>query len=211
MGSILTLLGLIFFFWGVHIVSRVFEHTYLWQIKEYRWDRIKAHIKDSKVISLKSFATLAAALLVFFGLLLSQFMSCKVLYLVLPVGFGYYVYSSLTVITRILGSKLIRPKKSLRNFLIVGSVLLLLLLPILFTLLFYKSLYLPSAEEIDTSEVLQIFPGKGEDDLLIVPLETAVLVLNFLYLFVFDLATPLLVGMMVTVTRPISFLLRKKK
>lgn len=212
--SILALLVFIYFFWFFRVARRVFVHTYLWQIKEYRWDRMKSHIREGGILSSKSLPSVISAILAFFGYLLSKFIGCRPLYLVMLVGFAYYVYSTLVSLTQLLGKKLIHPRKSLRNFLIVGTILLLSTFPIILTCMFYDALsFEPSAQprEVSEIELIRIFPEKTEEGLFIIPLETAAIVLFFLNIFVFDLAIPLLVAVMVAITAPFSSLLRKKK
>jgi hypothetical protein len=209
MGSIVFLVLFIFPFWFIHIVKRVFANTYLWQIKEYRWDRMMVYLRERNV--LKNYPTFIAASLSLFGLILSKYMGCRWLYLVILVGFGYYVYSTLVAATQVFMKKLVRPKISMRNFVIVVTALLLSLIPLIASYAFYKALYQEPVGEPTISETMQFFPERQEDNLLVIPLETATVVLFFLYLFAFDLALPALVAVIVFFSIPISSFIRKKK
>lgn len=211
MTVVFSLLVFIFAFWLIHIIGRIFEHTYLWQIKEYRWDRILVHIKESGVLSLKSYKTIVAIVLSILGVVLIKFMDCRALYLVIVLGFGYYVYSTLEVITKFLNKKITRPKKSLRNLIIAGSVLMMCFLPIIAAFLFMSSFDIKPLSDETSTEFMQIFPKQDISGVLIIPLETVTIILYFALLFIFDSFIPALVASVVTLTLPISSIIRKKK
>lgn len=215
MGYMIFFLLFVFIFWIIHITKRVFEHTYLWQLKEYRWDRIKAYIKEGRVFSIKSLPTAIVAVLAFFAILLVWYPKVKWLYIFLMFGFGYYTYQSLSIVSSIFVNRLTRPKKSIRNLIIVGTLLTLALIPILTSLYFYNSIYRPPISgdiyNIEVVDVGDIFPREGADGLLFIPLETITVGMYFKYLFGFDLAIPVLVAIMVAFTSIFSRISRKKK
>ena len=207
----LFLLIFVFAFWAVHVVRRVFANTYLWQIKEYRVDRILAHLNEKNLLSKKSFPTIISITLLFSGILLLKFLSCRILYGVLVIGFAYYVYSALATITKFLNKKLTCPAKRLRNLLVIGGVMILSLIALVIPYLFYISYFQETARDSIASEAFQIFPKEGDDGFLVIPLETASVVLFFVSLFVFDFLVPALVALIAVITTPLAALYRKKK
>jgi len=52
MHKFLLLIIFVFIFWFIYILGRILQSTYIWQVKEYRWDRIKVFLKDSNIISI---------------------------------------------------------------------------------------------------------------------------------------------------------------
>jgi len=213
MHRFLFFLIFVFIFWFIHIIKRIFEHVYIWQVKEYRWDRIKALLRESGTIS-KSLPTVIALLLTFFGILLSRFIQVKWLYLTIVVGFGYYVYSTLVTFTKLFNKTLIRPKKSIRNFVIIGSLVLLSMLPVLASFLFYVSIYKEptvTSSQLESAELVEIFPREVESGVVTIPLETVTAVLLFRYLFIFDLVLPFLIALLVFFSSIFAAFVRKKK
>lgn len=210
---LLFFLIFVFIFWFIHIIKRLFEHVYIWQVKEYRWDRIKAFLRESGTI-LKSLPTVIALLLTFSGVLLSRYIQVKWLYLTIVIGFGYYVYSTLVTFTKLLNKTLIHPKKSARNFLIISTLVLLSMLPVLASFLFYVSIYkepaVPSSQ-LESAELVEIFPREVESGVITVPLETVTAVLLFKYLFIFDLVLPFLIALLVFFSSIFAAFVRKKK
>lgn len=176
---------------------------------------MKAYIKEGRIFSIKSLPTAIAAVLAFFAILLVWYPKVKWLYIFLMLGFGYYTYQSLSTISSVFVKRLTRPKKSIRNFIIVGTLLTLALIPILTSLYFYNSIYRPPISgdiyNVEVVDVGDIFPREGADDLLFIPLETITVSMYFKYLFGFDLAIPFLVAIMVAVTSIFSRISRKKK
>ncbi|MBU0975836.1 MAG: hypothetical protein ABIE03_06530 [Patescibacteria group bacterium] len=218
MYRILYFLIFVFAFWFIHALSRILNHTYLWQLKEYRLDRIRVFLREKKILSLKIYPTIIAFLLGLSGFVLTKYMHVRWLYIALVLGFGYFVYSSLGTLTKLISRKLTFPKKSLRNLLIVGSVLVMSLVPLASSYMFYRSIYIEidgRHDNIDPQIVTSIdefFPQKmGDTDYYAVPLETGTIVLYFLLLFAFDLILPILVALFVFLTAILSAVTRKKK
>jgi hypothetical protein len=209
------LLIFVFVFFFITVLRRLFLHSYLWQIKEYRWDRMWAHIEEQNLLSLKSIPTVILTLLTIGAIILTRLLTIKWLYSVLLLGFAYFVYTTLCTLTDLLSNKLKRPKISIRNILIVIPVVVLSFSPLIGTGLFYKSLYKGSGSENQNGEgvnisIQEVFP-KESQGIQIIPLETISLVIFFKYLFAFDLAVPGLVSLLVAVTSIPSSLTRKKK
>jgi len=69
--SIVIFALFVYVFWFPAVFKRILLHSYLWQIKEYRWDRMSAYIAESKSLSLHSLPTVIASVLVLGTLLLA--------------------------------------------------------------------------------------------------------------------------------------------
>ena len=213
MSYIVIFFILTFPFSFIHFIKRIFEHTYLWQIKEYRWDRMRSYMRSGKLPTLLNPPTLIAFMLSAGSILVLRRMTSTVSYIVYLVGFGYFVYSSLVSLPKFLSKEIIRPKKSKRNMLIVGTALLLSLLPLILSFWFYYSLdaeLAPISSE-GTVSLSELIPEKRADGLVLIPLETATIILYFMFLFVFDLMLPAFLAALVGVTSIFSRVVRKKK
>jgi len=213
MSYIVVFFILTFPFAFIHFIKRIFEHTYLWQIKEYRWDRMRSFMRSGKLPTLLNPPTLIAFMLSAGSILVLRRMTSTVSYIVYLVGFGYFVYSSLVSLPKFLNKEIIRPKKSKRNMLLVGPALLLSLLPLILSFWFYYSLdaeLAPITSE-GTVSLSELIPEKRADGLVLIPLETATIILYFMFLFVFDLMLPAFLAALVGVTSIFSRVVRKKK
>jgi len=62
-------LSFFIFFWFLHILRRTFFWLYLWQLKEYRWDRFKDELQQNPRVLVPVSAIAALALLLFSPLL----------------------------------------------------------------------------------------------------------------------------------------------
>lgn len=211
--SILVFVIFVYLFWFPHVVSRVFKHTYLWQIKEYRWDRMLAHIRETKVHLLNYLQTTIALFLFLGGMFLIKFLENKWLYIVLVVGFSYYCFITLDTATKAYVRKLVRPKLSIRNGLVLVGAFVFALLPLLFSLLFFSSLYegpFNLKESISPATPGTIVPHRIDSGVIVIPLETITIVLFFFMMFLYDLLTPLLVTLFVSMTAPVAAFFRHR-
>ncbi|WP_325275667.1 hypothetical protein [Romboutsia sp.] len=188
------------------------EHIYLWQIKEYRIDRMKVYIKEAKVFSLKSYPTIVAFLLATFGILLTVYTDRRFLYIVIPLGFAYYVLSALNSFSALISKKVNFPKKSLRNLLIAISIMVLTIVPIVSAFQYYQTYHISSIQDLELGDFSNIFPTEvGDTGVFTIPLETATVILYFVYLFAFDLTLPFIIALLVFATSFFSIIVRKKK
>ncbi len=204
----------IYIFWLPHIIRRIFFQLYMWQIKEYRYDRMIAYLKESKFKSLMSLPAFISFVFSIFGLLLLKFIHVRYLYFIILISFSYYVYSTLNTFTGFLCKRNKCPKKSLRNAMIVFGLVILSFLPIIFSTYFYSSIYRQNeVQVVDTSQTvsLDVFPQKQESGLISISLETAVVVIFFCMLFLFDLVLPILTIILIKFTSIFVFFYRKKK
>src|SRR3990167_8791989 len=131
----LNLLAVILFFlFPVYAVifEQILLQVYLWQVKEYRFDRFYSFIRydrhisvQAQILNLAKIAVLASALFYIISLepvLLMAVVICFVIYL---VQFTY-------ILQNLIGKRLLRPRfKSLRNLLVLSGSFLLVLVPLL--------------------------------------------------------------------------------
>lgn len=217
MSIFIVFLLIIYLVFMVHALKRVFENIYLWQVKEYRLDRVISYLKENKKQILRSSPLIISLFLSIMGILLVFSLHMKVLYLSVLFSFGYFVYSGLVFITKILNKKATLIKKSKRNVLLLSGILIFSLFPLIFSYLSYSSWYSDFgsvAHEIsqnDQTEILTIFPEENDNGLMIIPLETAASALYFTYLFLFDLFIPIFVAFFVWLTSYFAEISRKKK
>jgi len=170
-------------------------------------------MRSGKLPTLLNPPTLIAFMLSAGSILVLRRMTSTVSYIVYLVGFGYFVYSSLVSLPKFLNKEIIRPKKSKRNMLLVGPALLLSLLPLILSFWFYYSLdaeLAPITSE-GTVSLSELIPEKRADGLVLIPLETATIILYFMFLFVFDLMLPAFLSVLVGFTSIFSRVVRKKK
>ena len=169
-------------------------------------------MKESKVFSLKSMPSVIALLLSLFGFMLTIFTQVRWLYLVIPIGFGYYVFSSLNTFTQVFSKKLQYPKKSARNILITISIIILTIIPVVSAYQFYEKFYISSTQTFEIADIQNLFPSEVDDSgVYVIPLETATIMLYFVYLFVFDFVLPLVISFLVLLTSFFAVFARKKK
>jgi hypothetical protein len=194
------------------------NHTYIWQLKEYRLDRVQAFIKEKKILSLKSYPTIIAFALTILGIIVTKYSHIRPLYIIFVIGFGYFVYSSLGTLTALISKRLSFPKKSIRNLLIVGCVLIASIIPLISSYTFYRSIYIEIDGRHDNvrpeliTDIDEFFPQRmGDTDYYAIPLETGTIILSFVLLFAFDLILPALVALFVFITSVFSTASRKKK
>ncbi|MDD3647662.1 MAG: hypothetical protein PHS44_04150 [Candidatus Dojkabacteria bacterium] len=218
MYRILYFLIFVFLFWFGHTLRRILNHTYIWQLKEYRLDRVQAFIKEKKILSLKSYPTIIAFALTILGIIVTKYSHIRPLYIIFVIGFGYFVYSSLGTLTALISKRLSFPKKSIRNLLIVGCVLIASIIPLISSYTFYRSIYIEIDGRHDNvspeliTDIDEFFPQRmGDTDYYAIPLETGTIILSFVLLFAFDLILPALVALFVFITSVFSTASRKKK
>jgi UDP-N-acetylmuramoyl-tripeptide--D-alanyl-D-alanine ligase len=211
---ILAFLLFVYLFFIPHLIKRVFEQIYLWQIKEYRWDRMRVFLLAKSFFQTIGKATIFAFFLSLAGMVLLSFMEKRWLYMVLLIGFSYYVHSSLVTLTSVLNKSYIKPRKSIRNLLIFTMVLVLSLIPIYRSLEFYSILPVRNDGIEITSEpanVISILPSVDERGITTIPLDTATITLFFCNIFAFDLLIPVIISGLVFLTSILSLISKKWK
>ena len=123
------LFQLVFIFWYFHIIRRFFYYLYLWQLKEYRFDRYMAKIKDG--FKLSAFLIVAFYWLLLIYILLLNFNFRNIFYLYLALAF-YSLYK--------LFSKQWRFPRPTFKILALGGIVFLSLT--LFTFIFWSHFFI---------------------------------------------------------------------
>lgn len=200
------------------ILSNSFHNLYLWQIKEYRFDRVWSYIRFEKNFSRKQL------LLWFVKLGLS---AISILYLASPNS-GYLSFTFVVIfllyfselqqfVFTLYKKRFIRPGlKSSRNLIILFlffSIILITSLKIFFWLaqFNYSDTFWSSLPLTNTGDAWQVFNGSvNNSDLATIPLLNLVVALTLLGVLVLDLCTPVLIAFMVFITAPLSSFKRKR-
>lgn len=110
----------------------IFDHTYLWQIKEYRFDRMSSSLKNElKLRSLFSILAIFKTVLLISSLLL--FIHLNIYSLILAcIDLALNIFLTSVIIQRFITKKFRRPKVSIRNLLILLSTLGLTILCLIY-------------------------------------------------------------------------------
>ena len=112
-------IGLIIFMWVpsvVVLIRNISHHTYIWQIKEYRVDRVISQIKYSEERSLKGNWINAIQVLLLLGSIVFFIHPLNILLIIPALTLISYTIESMQSIEGAILGKFIRPKKSIRNF-----------------------------------------------------------------------------------------------
>ncbi len=189
------------------LIRNVAHATYIWQIKEYRLDRIWSHLRFREepsgrnlVINVFQYAFLAFNLLFFLG-------PNNLLLIVPGLIFVSYIYESFTSLDEIFAKKIILPKKSIRNLLIVSFSIAILLLINLIPLHFLYNLQSQNFPLIDSNTV-------NFEDFLVqkdistntntIPIAILILFVSTTLILATDLISPAIVSLFVLLTEPLA-------
>lgn len=213
MAELLVLI--IFFSLPVYLVvaGNLLWFVYLWQIKEYRPDRIISHYRYDYTLSRKSRLIILLKLALILGSLL-LLMSPEAIVLILSVPMAYVIYLDQAgfVISNVLRGESLRPKvKSIRNILVLAFSILTLLSPV--TIITYWAYgFLPlaagSAVNLPVGSFADIAPTV-ENGLVLWKLPVIALVLLNIGLLSADLLTHPVVIFWVIITEPLAVIRRK--
>jgi UDP-N-acetylmuramoyl-tripeptide--D-alanyl-D-alanine ligase len=218
-----ALIALIFFLSApflLVILTRVLEYIYLWQVKEYRLDRVISHLKYEGSWSYSDEFSISIRVSVLITLLMYYLSPLSsALAIALIVALVFYSFNAFDDLHKILHKKMRRPSlKSPRNILILFSTLIVIALPfayILFLLNQFNAIPVFQNIVIDNiNNPANVFPLNMQ---LAVKTEDIVIVSLPIYLSIFaiascvaiDLAIPLITTVFVYLTAPLSILKRK--
>lgn len=223
------LIAFIIFFYipGVIVLIRnIFRDTYFWQIKEYRVDRVLSSIRyreeptqRNKLINILQYGLFASSIIFFIQ-------PVNILLIIPVLTFGSYWMEALNTLQSVVLKRLTHPKKSLRNMLVMGISLFILVLPILIPIRFVVNLYennqisnqisnqvsTINSEQIKfTDFFIQERVVEGQNaDIAEIPLVIAVaMIVSFLVLAA-DLSTSIVVSFGSIITEPISQIKRRQ-
>ncbi len=200
------------------VIRNIFHDTYIWQIKEYRVDRIVSYLKYHEAKSYRSVLINFVQLILFSFSLAFFFVPSNYLLIIPVLTFATYIFEGLDRLQDILSSKLVRPKKSIRNLLITLLAFITLVLPLFIPIkTIYEIYQRPEIEKVEEKLDYQIV---GFDDILIqtdddydiqrIPLAIAILMLTNILVLGMDLASPFPVAFWAVMTEPLAQYKRKK-
>ena len=189
--------------------------VYLWQVKEYRFDRVFSQLLYEKVHGVRSMLStyfkigLLTLIVVFFisnnseYLLFFTFMS-----------FFLYWYESMDFFPKLLRKKLHRPDiRSPRNLILITGTVMILILPF-----FWLGISLPNPASNSSINTDNILSPKDLASELTPYLEQGVLILRPEYLIIFwssvfgimgELVSPIITALLVILTRPLAYAKRR--
>lgn len=200
------------------LVRNIFTDTYLWQIKEYRVDRILSHIRyrEGETYRNRSINILQVALLICIGIFFVQ--PINILLIVPTLVFASYVIEALNRGQEFIAKKFIRPKISLRNILITGLSLVTLLLPLIIPINFANNIieekpqqtnYRTIDNQIVTFEDILV-QNDTEYGTKTIPLVIAIVMITTFLAIASDLVSPLVVSFWAIITEPLAQYKRSK-
>jgi UDP-N-acetylmuramoyl-tripeptide--D-alanyl-D-alanine ligase len=209
---------LIFFLVPVYavILEQITSLVYLWQIKEYRWDRVASFLRYDRELTNKEVIiniTKLAVLVLALAFLISP--SGSVLLISVALGFLVYVLQTFSSLQRIVGKKIHRPKlKSIRNLLVLAGSLIVVLAPsvLIVAYLFQVQASLPGGQiyPIQTGNLpdfKELIPH-SVNGFLVLPLPVVLLVMATVVAVSADLVTSPAVIFMVALTGPLAYVKR---
>ncbi len=195
------------------LILHIFEDTYLWQIKEYRFDRLWNHMKyegekafrGSKYIILK-------AILLFLALLF--FIIPVNLFLLTPATvFFLEIINFFLSIKKLSSGKFARPKmKSIRNIMILTFVSICFFVSFLWGFFYIAQFPQDLTYEYSLNFFVQESKSSGFNTPVtkMIPYPLLMLFFTTIFVLISDLFEPFLVSIGVGLTFPLSFLKRAR-
>ncbi|MBN1331792.1 UDP-N-acetylmuramoyl-tripeptide--D-alanyl-D-alanine ligase [Candidatus Dojkabacteria bacterium] len=209
-------IGLIIFMWVpalVVIIRNIAHHTYIWQIKEYRLDRIISQLRYKEENSLKGNWLNIIQVFLLIGSIVF-FLSPTSWLLVIPaLTLLSYTYEALNSVEELRLGRFIRPKKSIRNFLIFGFSFLTLLLPIILPINFTRNIYIDP--EFESATIAIENQRVDFEDFLVqknisqanaegISLAIAIVMLSSALILISDLVSPFITSFFAITTEPLA-------
>src|SRR3990167_6712584 len=116
---------LIIFFWlpGVLVLKRnILATVYLWQTKEYRFDRVLSHYRNEYRLAKSQQIIVFVKIGIFTSLIIYLLApSAAVLLVSLPIVFIVYLNEGILFLESVIAKKFLRPSlKSIRNLLLIA-------------------------------------------------------------------------------------------
>lgn len=204
------------------ILRNIFWDIYIWQIKEYRFDRLWAHLVYDKEAGNRNdiYTCIKIAL---FTAAMTYFLAPKATVLLVSAGLAYIVYwmESFYFLQSVLARKFQRPSiKSPRNWLIILISILILSTPFLYLLNWILALpYSPVVDPVtsgSTPSIGFLISGNFQEVLpetvngvLVVPLGVVTLIILTIFGIAAELTVPFWVSLAVFLTEPIAQIRRR--
>ncbi|MBD3280292.1 hypothetical protein GF389_02080 [Candidatus Dojkabacteria bacterium] len=215
-------IGLIVFIWTpafVVMIRNIAHHTYIWQIKEYRVDRIISQARYSEERSLKANWLNLTQLFLLIGVAIFFSNPMNWLLVIPALTLIAYTYEALESSKEILIGRFIRPKRSIRNMLILGFSFITIVLPIILPINFTRNIYKNpefenatiaiEAQRVDIEDFLvqkRVDKSSSEG----ISLAIAILMLSSGLILASDLATPLVTSFFAVATEPLAQYKRRR-
>lgn len=206
----------------VVLFKKLLKSIYVWQIKEYRFDRIRSFLKEEFKFSplqkllllIKTVALLASAAFYFYP-------EQQLLLLPLPALFLVYLWEAEQFFFGVKRKRFTRPKlKSIRNLIILTISLFVIIVPQALYIDWLTDLNLPKdittmspGESVVNGEKVGKFSEllpKLENELLIIPLPTVTTWYTLGSIVLLEALSPLGVSLLVLLTSPLSEYSRKR-
>lgn len=216
----ITALIIFFYLPGLFVfVRNIFHSTYIWQIKEYRLDRIISHLKFKEEESIRDGSINVLQYALFITSLIFFIVPINALLVVPALTFASYWVEAFNVMQDFVAKKLARPKISIRNILITLFSFALLTSTMLIPIIFVNNLY--QSEDFKNERTDLESKQMTIDDFLIhsdltepgkrtVPLFSIVLIGSSLILIAADFASPAVVSLFAIITEPLAQIKRRR-
>ena len=212
---------LIIFFWlpGVLVLKRnILATVYLWQTKEYRFDRVLSHYRNEYRLAKSQQIIVFVKIGIFTSLIIYLLApSAAVLLVSLPIVFIVYLNEGILFLESVIAKKFLRPSlKSIRNLLLIAVSLFIMLLPlaVLLTLpdifsapegTLYRGFTVKYPE--NSYDLAALLPREVEG-VLVIPLVMVALVFSALFMLAADNLGFLAVTLGVVLTEPLALIRR---
>lgn len=143
MDYLILLLVIVFFANFLLLLNTFFGHIYVWQVKEYRIDRMKSYFRNEIKLNYGNILYAIFKLIVIFAALNLLNPSAQIFnFWILLADLGIDFFASLKVLQNIIGRRFQFFKKSIRNLIIFIPLMFLIILPYIYHMTLFRSLYL---------------------------------------------------------------------
>lgn len=192
-------------------LMNLFSLLYFWQIKEYRWDKVYAHIRYTINENNRTYLGYFAKILFLFFLIFTYSTRSNLFYFVALIIFAVQFFKFIINLQKIITRKFTRPKISIRNIIISGICGLITLLPLFLVVKNYQPFASKLSRVISTKDVYEykIEPKtlsltKSDEYENVIPLHAYIIFYAQALSLVFVLITPISVSLCVGATVPLS-------
>ena len=213
----LTILLIIFWLPSILVIwKNILWDLYLWQVKEYRFDRMLSQLLSQEEDLKQSTVVYVSKIISFIIVVLYLFYpDSNILLIGIALTFLIFTFESLITIEKIIGRRLIRPKISFRNILILGLSLIMIVSPCIIvlypSLLVQRELLITPETSNQSNEILNFIPFTIEDTTIkVFPAATLALLFSTLFVLVLDLSTPIYISFFVFLTEPFAQIKRRR-
>lgn len=202
------------------IIVKIFETVYLWQVKEYRLDRVLSHYKYEGSLSLNDEFELIIRITILVTLAMYAISPLSIaLGIAVILVLVYYDLKALKDLSRLMHKKMHRPSlKSPRNLLILLLVGIIYILPYLYigyllssfgSIEVYQNVFINNLPELSGDVLFSTPLATQADGVTIISLPLFVTLYSICAAVLLDLFVALIVPVMAFITSPISILKRK--